>query len=280
MAASDLASLAAVKAWAGVQNTASDALLAQLLTAASRFIYSSTGRGAILPATYTEYLDGKGYPQNRIFPTRYPVISVSSLTVFGTSIPAAGPSTPTSGQPSGYVLRPWDGLPPGQMQPVDVFGYCLGPGRQNIALTYMAGYQVSGEAATVPAGGSIETAQMFGPYASDAGVVYAATGVALTPTSSPPTVAGTYQIDQDTIGQYNFAAADIGATVLISYGFIPADLNQVCIEIVGERYNYRSRIGQVSKSLGGQETVTYSQKDLSAAQASMLQAFRRVTPAW
>jgi hypothetical protein len=278
MSASDLASLTAVKAWVGVQGTGTDVMLEQLITAASRFIYSSTGRGAILPATYTEYLDGKGYPQNRLFPTRYPVISVSSLTVFGTSIPAAGPSTATSGQPSGYLLRPWDGLPPGQMQPVDVFGYSLGPGRQNIVLTYVAGYQVSAEPWAVPSTPyQVTPLQQFGPWASDQGVVYAATGVALTKVASSPAV-GQYSVD--TSGNYTFAAADVASNVLISYGFIPADLNQVCIEIVAERYNYRSRIGQVSKSLGGQETVTYSQKDLSAAQASMLQPFRRVTPAW
>lgn len=284
MAASDLATLAAVKAWLSVSGTLSDALLAPLITAASRLIYATTSRGSFLPQTFTDSIDGKGYPQNRIFPSRYPVISVSLLTIYGTPIPAAAPSTPSAGQPTGYVLRPWDGIPPGQMQPIDVFGYALGPGRQNIQLTYVAGYQISGEAQTVAtvgggASGSIETVQPFGPWGSDAGVVYAATGVALTQVAANPTV-GQYAIDANTPGQYDFAAGDIGAAVLISYGFVPQDVAQVCMELVGERYKYRDRIGQVSKSLGGQETVTFSQKNMSDTQKLMLQPYMRVTPAW
>ena len=45
-------------------------------------------------------------------------------------------------------------------------------------------------------------------------------------------------------GVYAFAAADAGAAVLISYGFIPAAINNACIEWVAERYRYRTRVGQ------------------------------------
>lgn len=280
MAASDLASLAAVKDWVLASGTQSDALLERLITSASRLIYNVTGRNAILPATYTEYLDGKGYPQNRLFPSRYPVISCSAVTISNTAIPAAAPFAPGTAQQSGYLLRPWDGLPPGAMQPIDIFGYAVIPGRQNIQITYLSGYQVSGEAGMVPAGTSIEIMQPFGPWGSDAGVVYAATGVALTAVPGAPTVTGTYQVDPNTVGQYNFAPGDIGAAVLISYGFIPQDLAQVCTELVGERYNYKGRIGVLSKTLGGQETITFSQKDMSDAQKMMLQPYKRVTPAW
>ena len=40
-------------------------------------------------------------------------------------------------------------------------------------------------------------------------------------------------------GVYSFAAVDAGASVLISYGFIPAAINNACIEWVAERYRYR-----------------------------------------
>lgn len=52
-----------------------------------------------------------------------------------------------------------------------------------------------------------------GTWQSDAGVVYAATGIALTPVASGPT-AGQYSVSA---GVYTFAAADEGAAVLISY---------------------------------------------------------------
>lgn len=275
---SDLATLAAVKAWLSITNANSDAVLAPLITAASRLIYATTGRGSFLPATFTDRLDGNG--SSRLFPSRYPVISVSAVTVCNTAVPAAPTPTPGStAQQSGYLLRPWDGIPPGSLQPLDVFGYCVPAGRQNIALTYLAGYQVSAEPATVPSSpDKVTTIQPYGPWATDAGVVYAATGVALTKVASAP-AAGQYALDA-TAGIYDFSAADSGANILLSYGFIPQDISQVCIELVSERYSYRSRIGQVSKSLGGQETITYSQKDMSDAQRLMLQPYRRVTPLW
>jgi hypothetical protein len=44
---------------------------------------------------------------------------------------------------------------------------------------------------------------------------------------------------------------------LISYSFIPADLEEACIQMVAERYYYRERVGAMSKALAGQETVSW-----------------------
>jgi hypothetical protein len=43
--------------------------------------------------------------------------------------------------------------------------------------------------------------------------------------------------------------------------------------MVGERYNYRSRPGIVSKSVGGQETVSFSQKYMPDFITTMLQPY-------
>ena len=59
-----------------------------------------------------------------------------------------------------------------------------------------------------------------------------------------------------------FAAADAGAAVLISYGFIPAAINNACIEWVAERYRYRTRIGQSAQTVQGQMTAAYSLKNM------------------
>jgi hypothetical protein len=87
--------------------------------------------------------------------------------------------------------------------------------------------------------------------------VYAETGVALTPVSASPAI-GQYVPQPDTSpGLYTFSSADASAAVLISYSFIPAALEEACIQMVVERYSYRTRVGEISKSLGGQETVRF-----------------------
>ncbi len=62
------------------------------------------------------------------------------------------------------------------------------------------------------------------------------------------------------------------------YSTTPPEMAQACVELVALRYRERTRIGEVSKSLGGAETVTYSQKDLSDGIKTLLQQYRLVTP--
>lgn len=62
------------------------------------------------------------------------------------------------------------------------------------------------------------------------------------------------------------------------YPQTPAEIAQACIELVALRYRERTRIGEISKSLGGGETVSYSQKDMSASIATLLQQYRVVAP--
>ena len=77
-------------------------------------------------------------------------------------------------------------------------------------------------------------------------------------------------------GVYSFAQADAGSTVLLTYGYVPADLASCCMDWAAERYAYRSRIGQHSKSLGGQETMAFIVKDIPDFVASALSPYRRV----
>ena len=51
-------------------------------------------------------------------------------------------------------------------------------------------------------------------------------------------------------------------------------IEQACIEIVAERYRYRSRIGQVSQSLGGQETASYKLDALTDVIKTRLNPYR------
>ena len=302
MAASDLAQLADVKLWlsgsSGITAT-DDALLARLITDLSGAICAYLGRPSLMPRTVTERYDGGG--KRRLYLRQYPVLSIASLVVDGVAIPAAPtPGAGVSWPQSGYLLEPWDGTPPGGIQAIDcygdwAFGGCngFGRGRQNVIVTYTAGYQVSAEAAAVPSAPGPYTVSPragWGPWASDGGVTYAdgtalmlVTGApaqgqyAVTLTNQPDAAPPSWSV------VYTFAAADAGAAVLISYGFIPAAINNACIEWVAERYRYRTRIGQTAETVQGQQTTSYSLGGRRSAGmpdfiAASLDPYRAVVP--
>jgi len=262
MALSDLATVADIKAWLGVTSSGDDALLGRLATDVSGLIYAYLGRPSLLPRIVTERYDGNG--KRRLYLRQYPVLSIGALLINDTAIAAAPlPAAGTAFPQSGYLLEPWDGAPPGRIQALDLFGSsvlgcggCFWLGRQNVVVTYTAGYAVSAEAATVPANPGPYTVTVqapYGPWSGDRGVTYA-NGTALVAVSGAPSV-GQYAV---AAGVYTFAAADAGAALLISYGFVPAAINNACIEWVAERYRYRDRIGQSAQTVQGQQTATYS----------------------
>jgi hypothetical protein len=275
MAVSDLAALADVKTWlsgsSGIGST-DDALIARLITDLSGAIAAYLGRPSLIPRAFTEQLDGNG--KTRTFLQHYPVLQLDSLVVDNVAVPAA--PLPAAGAPHGrgYLLEPWNGLPPGRPQALDLFGLAFRKGRQNVVVSYSAGYAVQSEAATVPAAPgpyTVTAAAPFGPWASDAGVAYA-DGTALGAVTGSP-AAGQYNVSA---GVYTFAAADAGAAVLISYGFIPAAINNACIEWVAERYRYRTRVGQSAQTVQGQMTASYSLKDMPDFVRASLDPYRRV----
>ena len=281
-----LASLAAVKAWIGTTASTGDNDLARLLAAASRFVLSYLSRGNILSVQYTDRMDAWGYGQDRIMLKRWPVTSLASLSIGSTAIPLATPPGPGAACPNGALLSPWDGIPPGNLQWIDLYNYCLPRTRQQVVATYQAGYLTSGEPHSVPVTPGPYTlttdtfAQPYGAWASDGGVSYA-NGTPLTKIASGVPTVGQYSVgapDTTTlIATYTFAAADQGAAILISYSYVPLDLAQATIEVTALRAVDKTHLGQSSKSLGGQETITY--KDVVSAEVeSMLQNYRHVVP--
>jgi Phage gp6-like head-tail connector protein len=73
-------------------------------------------------------------------------------------------------------------------------------------------------------------------------------------------------------------AQNVAFSYTAGFPAVPGDLAQACIELVALRYRERTRVGEVSKSLGGHETVSYSQKDMSAPILTLLQQYRLVVP--
>lgn len=78
--------------------------------------------------------------------------------------------------------------------------------------------------------------------------------------------------------RFNCGAQNVAIAYTAGYSTTPPDLAQACIELVALRYRERTRIGEVSRSLGGAETVAYAQKDMSDAIKTLLQQYRLVAP--
>jgi len=78
--------------------------------------------------------------------------------------------------------------------------------------------------------------------------------------------------------RFNRGTQNIAVAYTAGYPTTPPEIAQACIELVSLRYRERTRIGEVSRSLGGAETVSYSQKDLSEAIKTLLQQYRLVAP--
>jgi hypothetical protein len=78
--------------------------------------------------------------------------------------------------------------------------------------------------------------------------------------------------------RFNRGAQNVVIAYTAGYSTIPPDIAQACIELVALRYRERTRIGELSRSLGGAETVAYSQKDMSDATNTLLQQYRLVAP--
>ena len=290
MALNDLTTLAAVKTWLGRSgDTNSDAQFASLIASSSRAIYTYLRRGSILPRTIAETRNGTGTQE--IILRAWPALSVSSLIVDNQSVPQSPPMTgsaaPSSGETPfggarqpGWMLEAWDGLPPGRPQALSLSGYSFGlalPAARNfqdVQIVYQAGYQVTNEAQTIASGQATVNAP-YGAWASDMGVTYA-NGTPLTKVASNPAV-GQYALGASA-GTYDFNADDDGQGVLISYGFIPSDLADACIELLSERYKYSQRIGETTHSLGGNETVGFDNARLTPLVMSMLQPYRSELP--
>lgn len=129
MAFGDLTTLGDVKAWLQTgQNPfpdTDDALLSNLVTAASGFIQTWLGR-PVAAADWVEVRDGLG--GQRMSFSNIPVSAVLSLTIDGLDIP---PVPPGGAIAAGYVFSATE---------LVLRGYVFTRRAQNVAVTYTAGY--------------------------------------------------------------------------------------------------------------------------------------------
>jgi hypothetical protein len=271
----DLTTLANVKGWAQAQSpaaTASDEILGRLISAASAFVLSFLQRDSLAVQTVTETYDG--YGNNFMVLRQWPALSIQSIALPGLTI-----TTPATGNPrcNGFLLDP--GPPGGGEQKVTLFGSHFPRGRASIDVTYTVGYQIPAELWTLPASGAGVVTPFF-TWLADGGVKFTDTGAALTRAASGTPAEGQYVIATDAQGNttYTFAAADAGRPVALTYSFTPADVEQATIELVGEWFKRKDRIGQNSVNLGNGQTISFSVRDMSPAVRAMLQPYMRIVP--
>src|SRR5215469_10213840 len=290
LATGDLTTLATAQGY--VEPKPSDAILTGLITRVSLMIRGYLNRPFLLPKTYTELYNGTA--TNALVLYNFPIIgpTLGNLTVGGATIgPAPLPTnqnsvntSPPLTAPFGYRINPWDGVPPGNNQQVSLIGGIYPMGNQNVSVTYTAGYEVVNEAATVPGTPFEVTPQTpFGIWASDEGVTLV-DGTALVATTGSPGP-GQYvppdpNASPDPILFYTFNVAQANAQVLLSYGYVPADLEQVALEVMAERASYRRRAGVRQQVLASQETIVYDQykSGLNPWAQTALQAYCNVVP--
>lgn len=278
MAAGDLTTLAHLKAWLDIpaDNTTSDVLLQRLITAASKFIVRYCNR-SFEARPYVETYNGFG--QTFMVVRQWPVSHVSSLVFGGLNL-----TTPAQGNPpqNGFNFAPDGSGPP----TIVLFGYCFPQQRNGVVVSYVAGYQTAELHEITQQGDSPDftydvvtditwLGPGFPPPPLAGPVVYADDKTALTLVASAPAV-GQYTLSKT--GVYGFNVADVGEEVLITYSFVPQDLEQACWELVGQRYNVMTRIGIKSKTLGGQETIVYDTSTMSDSVQSALQDYMRIAP--
>lgn len=262
----DLTTLDAVKAWLapgqGTLATTNDSLLESLITRGSRLILSILDR-EIAVADYNEWYDSGG--RDFLNLRQWPVRTMTEIQFGGVSITQAATGNPP--------LNGWMITDPSRLM---VRGWLFPRGRNVVNVQYQAGYFINDECHTIvvgetpPAAAPITTDFM---WLGDLGVTI--DGVAAVLVDDAP-AAGQYAVSD--AGDYTFAVADIGKRACISYSYCPPDLEQAVIELIGEMYKHRDRIGMQSKSLPNGETVSFLVKSISDRARLSLEAYIRRAP--
>lgn len=255
----DLTTLAAVKAYLAITTSNQDALIASLIPRESGLIESWTGRRFPGIAHTLRRLNGSG-TQSLTLPDS-PILSISFLSIDGVEVEASA-----DGLAAGYTH---------DTTQVYLVGLQRFPNRpQSVVCSWIAGYQEN-ETAFVPTGNTPTlTPSNGGRAVENLSVTAVATELELTEVGAAP-VAGQYTFVD---GVYTFNASNSGDQVTMAYRYVPGQIEQACIEMVGLDLKQRDNLGITSKSLAN-ETISYTDKGMTASVKELLQPFRKMVPA-
>lgn len=277
LAGGDLTTVANFSAYTGLSN-GNPALISGLITRSSRWVLSQINRSSIVPRKYIDVFDGSG--NNQIVLPNWPVLSVDGFWVGGATV---GQSTslanPYFANP-GWTYAQWSGVPPGEPAVIGLSGSSFWRGSRNVQISYVAGYAVIDEPADIPTDPPYQVTplQPYGIWATDEGVAGFTPGSAGIPLTTGQYIPPAPDLTSNARTYYEFSPEDAGKTVLLTYGFVPADLEQVVLEMSIERSAYRTRPGIKSQMLAGQETISYADIGMSSFANSVLSAYTSVLP--
>jgi hypothetical protein len=143
-------------------------------------------------------------------------------------------------------------------------------GRQLLSASYVETYRGNGQ--------SVMLLRNF-PITAVASVAFA--GRTVTTAADPVALTSGLLFDDRTL-QLVGGRFPIALPVVVSYtaGYAaaPADVAQAAVELVGEAFRRRDRIGLASKSLGGQEVIAFSLKDMNDTVRALLASYQVLAP--
>lgn len=258
-----LTTLASVKEYLAITTAGSDALITKLITRESALIERYVDRSFPSALNIRKRLNGTG--TSLLVLPNTPVIEVSYLDINNIVVPVS------DGTAYGYSL-----LYAGENAiGLSLVGGKFPAGQGNVTATWRSGYRAD-ESSEIPAQTGNEpvtiTPTTGGRAVYNVGVEDA-NGVAFSLVANGP-VAGQYSFSG---GVYTFNAANSGTEVTMTYDYVPAPVEQACIEMVGLDMKQRDNLGVNSKTLAG-ETVTYTTKGITPSVAEMLTEFKRRAP--
>lgn len=267
-----LTTLPHVKSWLNIDqsNTTDDTFLAYLIKSASAFALNYMQRDSMAATVYNEMYDG--YGSAFMVLRQFPAHEVLSLSINGNPVSAAtgnGINTPFA---NGYVLEQAHSAP--SQQRLTLFGNIFPRMRSSVYVSYKAGYMQNDESHIVPVDPEYYVCT-YSTWLEDEGVTLS-DGTPLIAVTSGDPGPGEYRVTID--GEYLFNAAQAGESILISYSYVPPDVEQAVWELVGERYKAKDRIGVNSKALGGQETVSFDIRSMNPYIRELLNPYKRVVP--
>ena len=143
-------------------------------------------------------------------------------------------------------------------------------GRQILSGDYVETYRGNGQ--------SLMLLRSF-PITAVASVAFA--GQTITAAADPVTLTSGILFDDRAlhlIGHRFPLRRPVVVTYTGGYATTPADVAQAVVELVGEAYRRRDRIGVASKTLGGQEVVAFSLKDMNDTARALLSSYQVLAP--
>jgi len=263
----DLCDLASVKSFivpALSATTASDAVLSALISGASRSIEAYLGR-ELMAQSWTEMRNGTG--QDKLALKHWPVLSVSSVTIDTSAIPATGnPPTQSWG---GYTFdNRFVYIAPGFLG----FPAYFQRGIQNVQIVYAAGYITPGMIAVAALPGwAASTAYAANAQIQAGGMVFTTAAAGTSGASAPawPTQLGATVAD----GTVTWQATGEAVSLFAGAELLPDGIRVAAMQQVALLFKNRTRVGDTGTGEGPQR-VSYMNQGLHKTTCMMLDPYR------